>query len=108
MKILVPIDLVHPVKPILSLLQMLMDISQADVKLLYVRELLPAYENLMQSVGSFAEDWDRQIDDRAHKLFDEARAFIEPSCKSVQTEITSGPAAMMIDTVARDEAYDIT
>lgn len=108
MKILVPIDFVHPVKATLDLLMSLVDVSTADVKFLYVRELLPAYEHLMESIGTFAEDWDRQLDDRAHKIFGEAMTTAKQHCKSVQTEITSGPVAMMIDTVARDEGYDMT
>jgi nucleotide-binding universal stress UspA family protein len=108
MKILVPIDLIHSILPTLDLLDHLVDLKQADVKFLYVREMLPAYENLMQSVGSFADDWDRQLDQKASNLFAEARARIEGKCRSVDDELATGPAAMMIEQVARDEAYPVT
>lgn len=108
MKILVPVDLIHPIVPTLDLLKNLMDLSQAEVKLLYVREMLPAYENLSQTMGSFAQDWDRQLDARAHQIFNEASEHAQASCQSLKNEVTSGPTAMMIEAVAKDEAYDVT
>jgi nucleotide-binding universal stress UspA family protein len=108
MKILVPIDLVHSIKPTIDQLKVLMDLSKADIKLLYVREILPAYENLMQSVGTFSDDWNQQLDRKAAHLFEEAQNILKACCHSVATEIVSGPPAMMIEQVARDEGYGIT
>lgn len=107
MKILVAIDLVHPIQSTLELLKSTVDLKHADVKLLYVRELLPAYENVIHAQGSFSTDWDQQMDSKAHSLFDEAQIHLNGAVKSFETEITSGSPASMIETVAHDEGYDM-
>src|SRR5207247_1778532 len=47
-------------------------------------------------------------DNKARKLFEEAKAYISPHCKLVETEIATGPTAMMIEQVAKDENYGVT
>ena len=108
MKILVPVDLVQPIEPTIDVLKALVPLSKADVKLLYVREMLPAFENVIKSYGSFADDWDRETDAKAKAVLDQAIVKLQSLCKSVTGEVTNGPAAMIIETVARDEHFDMT
>lgn len=108
MKILLPLDLVHPVEPTIASLEALIDLSRADVKLLYVREVLPAYENALRSSGHFAEDWQEKWDEKANAALHLASALLKGKCQSVVSEIATGSPALTIETVARDEGFDIT
>ncbi len=108
MKILLPLDLVQPVEPTIASLDALIDLSKADVKLIYVREVLPAYENALRSAGNFSDDWEKTWDETARKALDLAAALLKGKCKSVISEIATGSAALTIETVARDEGFDIT
>jgi nucleotide-binding universal stress UspA family protein len=107
MRILYPVDLVQPIEPTVELLKSYCDLLQHDVRLLYVRELLPAYENLMKSSGKFSDDWEAQIDEKAHAALDETLSRLKPHCKSVTTEVTNGPIASTLCNVARDEKQDL-
>ncbi len=108
MKILLPLDLVHPVKPTVDELVRLVPLENAEVLLLYVKEELPAYEKLVEAIGDFQEDWGHQLERRAKAIFEEASALLRPHCPRVSTEIVMGPAALMIETVARDERFEMT
>lgn len=107
MKILVPVDLIQPIQPIITILNALVPLANADLKLLYVREMLPAFENVVKTSGSFPDDWDREFDAKAKAVMDEAIVQLQPLCKSVTGEVTHGPAAMIIETVARDEHFEM-
>lgn len=108
MKTLLPLDVVHPVKPIIDQLVELVPLADAEVRLLYVKEALPSYESVVQAIGEFPDDWDNQLDAKARKTFSEAEDLLKSRCARVSTEIVSGPAAMMIEAVARDEHCDMT
>jgi nucleotide-binding universal stress UspA family protein len=108
MKILVPIDLLHPVQPTIDELVRLTPLADAEVLFLYVKEELPSYERLMESSGDFGDDWHHQVEEKAKAAFQEAMAYIKPHCSKLSTEIVVGPPAMMIETVARDERFDMT
>jgi len=108
MKILLPLDLVQPVEPIVSALASYLDLAQCDVKLLYVHELLPAYENALRSAGKFEDDWETQWDQTAKGKLAKAEALFKGKCKSVASELMNGPTAMTIEQTARDYKADIT
>jgi nucleotide-binding universal stress UspA family protein len=108
MKVLLPVDIVHPVKPIVDELIAALPLKEAELLLLYVKEELPAYEKVVESVADFSEDWGHQVERRTKAVFDEAAALLRPFCARVSTEIVMGPPALMIETVARDEKFDLT
>lgn len=108
MKILLPLDIVHAVEPTIAQLINLVPLETAQVQLLYVREVLPAYENMMESVGNFADDYPHKLEEAARKQFAEAEKLLKGKCAQVKGEIVVGPPAMMIETVARDEQCDMT
>lgn len=108
MKILLPLDLTQPVEPIVTSLNALVDLSKADVKLLYVHEMLPAYENSLRTSGQFSDDWGKQYDDRAREMLHEAEGLLKSKCKSVSSELANGPTAMTIESVAKNEHHDMT
>jgi nucleotide-binding universal stress UspA family protein len=108
MKILLPLDLIQPVEPIVASLPAYIDLASCDVKLLYVHELLPAYENSLRASGRFSDDWEKAWDDKARGKLAEAEKLLQGKCKSVGSELTSGPTAMTIENVARDFGADMT
>jgi nucleotide-binding universal stress UspA family protein len=108
MKVLVPIDIVQPLKPLSDELRKIVALKDADLSLVYVKEELPSYESVVGLTGDFKDDPTHKIDEKARITLDEAKQALESSCKSVKTEIVSGPPAMMIEQVARDEQIDLT
>lgn len=108
MKVLLALDIVHSVAKTIEELASLVALAEAEVLLLYVREELPAYEKVAYAVGDFKEDWAHQIEKKATLTFDEAKGQLLPHCARVSTEVVVGPPAMMIESVARDEGFDLT
>jgi len=103
MKVLVPIDIVHPVKPTIDQLSALVPLEQAEVLFLYVKEELPSYERLLETTGSI----DIEVEKKARAALDEAAQFLAGKC-AVSSEIVIGSPAMKIEEVARDEGFDMT
>lgn len=108
MKILLPLDITNPIEPLIEQMQALLPISTAELHLLYVNEAWPAYENVLGSSGQFSDDWRNQVEVKAQDRLSQAASTLEGKCQKVTKEIVSGPTAMMIETVARDENCDIT
>jgi nucleotide-binding universal stress UspA family protein len=108
MKVLVPIDIVQPLKPLLDELQKLVALKSAEVTFVYVKEHLPAYEHVIGTTGDFADDWTHKIDEKAKVTLDEAKQAIQGKCAAVEVEIATGPPAMMIDEIANEDHFDIT
>lgn len=102
-KVLLPVDITHPLPDFLGQLNELVSLKDAQVHLVYVKEVLPSYEHLL---AEFPDDLQAQIDSKANAVFGEIKQQLQPHCKQVTTEIVGGPAAMMIESVARDEGFD--
>jgi nucleotide-binding universal stress UspA family protein len=107
MKVLLPLDLVQPVEPIIASLEALVDMKTTDVNLLYVHELLPAYENALRASGVFMDDWTNQWDNAARSKLRDVAALLKGRVNSVSMELVSGPTAMMIENVARDHGEEL-
>jgi nucleotide-binding universal stress UspA family protein len=107
MKILLPLDLVHPVEPIIDTLETLIDLKSADVKLLYVHEILPAYENALRLSEEKGGDWQKEYDQKSGGKLAEVETLLKPRCKSVTHQIAHGSKAMTIENVARSENFDV-
>ena len=107
MKILLPVDLVHPIEPTIDLMTALCDLSQHSVHLLYVRELLPAYESVIKTSGSFVDDWEKKLEAKAREHLSDFLQKLKPHCQSVSIEVASGTVAATIAAVAADEGHDL-
>lgn len=107
MKILFPLDMTNPVSTAIDQVAAILPLADSEVYLLYVNEAWPAYENLLGAQGEFADDWRTQVETAAQKKLSEAESLLKDKCKKVHKEIVSGPPAMMIETVARDENCDV-
>jgi nucleotide-binding universal stress UspA family protein len=108
MKILLPLDLTQPVEPIIASLGAFLNLANCDVKLLYVHELLPAYENALRSSGQFSDDWERQLDANVREKLTAASKLLEGKAKSAQVELRNGPTGHTIESAARDWKADVT
>ena len=108
MKILFPMDMANPVAETIEQVTALLPLAGHHVHLLYVNEAWPAYENVLGSSGQFADDWRKIVEDKAQAKLTEAEKLLAGKCAKITHEIVSGPPAMMIETVARDEHCDIT
>lgn len=108
MKILVPLDIVHPADGTVDVLASVFDLKQAEVRLLYVREALPSYEAVIGAEADFKDDWSHKVESQARTFLAKVEDRLKPLAGKVSTEIVSGSPAMMIETVARDEKCDVT
>ncbi len=108
MKVLFAVDIVHPYKPVAEQMLELLPLKDAELKLLYVKEELPSYEVRVEAMAEFDEDYGHILEEKAQSVLKEIEEFFKPHVAKVASEIVSGPAAYMIETVARDEAMDIT
>lgn len=108
MKVLLPIDIVHPVKPTIDQLAALVPLQEAEVLFLYVKEELPAYEAVVGTTADFKDDLNHQIELKAKAVLEEAQSLLNGKCTRIATEIVSGPPAMMIESVAAKEKFDLT
>jgi len=80
----------------------------ADIVLLYVKEEFPAYELRLAAVDGVSDEWDKALNDRAHKVLNEVKETLTAKGAEVKIEIVSGPPAYLIETVARDESLPLT
>jgi nucleotide-binding universal stress UspA family protein len=110
MKILLPLDMAQPVKPIVDELTKLIEFStgDAEVRLLFVKEELPSFESVVKTTGDFPDDWEHKVEEKARAGLKEAEDMLKAHCGKITTEIVRGPAAYMIEQVARDTHADIT
>ncbi len=108
MKLLLPVDIVHSAKPTIDELKRLVDLKNCQVTMLYVKEELPSYERMIEGLADIKERYADEVQNKAKSYFAELEPQLQPICQSLDTQIVSGTAAMMIEAVARDEHCDLT
>lgn len=107
MKILLPMDMANPIDKVIEQMAAILPLAQHSVHCLFVNEAWPSYENVIGTQAQFADDWRNIVEDKAQSKLSEAESLLKGKCASVSKEIVSGPPAMMIETVARDENCDV-
>lgn len=108
MKLLLPVDVTQTHDDLVDHISWLLPIAGCDVIVLFVKEILPSYERVLESMGDFPEDLNHQIEDRAQTVLGQLESKLEGRARSCRVEIVSGPTAWMIDEVARDHGIDLT
>jgi nucleotide-binding universal stress UspA family protein len=108
MKLLLPIDLSSPLDSLVEDLLRMLPLRKYDVHLLFVKEELPSYEVILAATGDFKDDYNHLLESKAKERFAQAEKLLSGHCAKVSSEIAIGPAAMMIETVAKDEGYNLT
>jgi nucleotide-binding universal stress UspA family protein len=106
-KILLPIDIQHPHEEFIDQLDKLIELPGAQLHLLYVKDELPGFEQILGTMGDFPEDLKHQIEAKVTEVFSGLKTTLEAKGAKVTTEIVGGLAAMMIEAVARDGNFDM-
>lgn len=107
-KVLLPLDITHPVDATVKQVESLVPLADKEVHVLYVNEAWPAYENVIGTAGDFADDWRHKLESKAKDVFSHVAELLKGKCASFSSEIVTGPPAMMIESVSRDEHIDLT
>jgi nucleotide-binding universal stress UspA family protein len=108
MKVLLPIDILHPHKAYLAELERILPIKDADIKLLYVAEDSSSFEKLLAAAGKTATELDEQLKSRAFKVLDEVVEVLKPKARSIESQVLAGNPQSVIGQIALEEKFDIT
>ncbi len=108
MKVLIPVDVTHPHDDLVDHLDWLLPLESSEVTLLFVKEILPAYENVMAASADFPEDWTHIIEKRAHEILDPLKEQIIARGSRVSVEIASGAPELVIADFAKSRKVDAT
>lgn len=106
-KILLPVDIQHPHEEVVDQLDALLKLAGVKVHLLYVKDELPAYEQILGTMADFPDDWKNELGKKINEVLDQLKLKLQQRGADVTTEVVSGPAAMMIEAVARDEGFEM-
>ncbi len=107
MKLLVPVDVAHPHEDLVSHLQWIIDLEGVEVELLFVKEILPSYERVVESMADFPEDWQHQLEVKAITLLDKLASELKSAGADASIEIASGPTGSVINHLAKYENFDL-
>jgi nucleotide-binding universal stress UspA family protein len=107
-RILLPVDVTHPHPEFIAQLNQLISLSGATVHILYVHEELPAMENMLRTLAHSPDEFDAKVKSEATKVLEQFSAEAQKFGATVTHEIVGGPAAMMIEAVAKDEKFELT
>lgn len=108
MKLLLSVDVMHSPPDFVEALAATLPLEQADVTLLFVKNITPAYENVINSMGDFADDWGHQIEKKAHEKLDPLQKALEAKGAKVKIKFISGNPAQSIADVSKDINADVT
>ncbi|MBI2812329.1 MAG: universal stress protein, partial [Candidatus Melainabacteria bacterium] len=106
-KILLPIDVQHSHEEFIDQLDKLIDLKASQLHLLYVKDELPGYEAILGTVADFPDDLKHQLETKITEVFAAIKSKLEAKGATVTSESVGGLAAMTIDQVARDGAFDM-
>jgi len=106
MKILLPIDVLHPYEPLLSDLQRFVPLAGADFKLLYVAESASKFEEYLSGTGKSAVEIDAQLKSRATKTLEEIASKLQQAGATTTIDVKQGAAAAVIEDIAAEELFD--
>jgi nucleotide-binding universal stress UspA family protein len=106
MKILLPIDVLHPYQPLLSDLQRFVPLTGADFKLLYVAESASKFEEFLSGTGKSAVEIDAQLKSRATKTLQDIADSLKQAGATTSIDVQQGAAAVVIERVGSEEKFD--
>jgi hypothetical protein len=100
MKLLLPLDVIHPYRDYVSQLERLIPLKETDILLLYVAENMSSLQSILTSIGKDAGHVDNQLKERAKAILDEVAAGLRAHCKSVVTQVIQGSPPFAIEKLA--------
>lgn len=107
MKILVPVDVSHPHEDLVSHMDWLLNLKGDDVSLLFVKEILPSYERVVESVADFPDDWEHQVEKKANELLNKIANRVQEAGATSHIEIATGQTSSVITNIARDKGSEL-
>lgn len=106
-KALIPVDVSHPHDDLIDHLSWLIQIKGNEFSLLFVKETLPAYENVVESMADFPDDWENQLEGKAKELLSKLKKKLETNGATVGIEIASGATTSVIKSFAASTSADL-
>jgi nucleotide-binding universal stress UspA family protein len=107
MKVLLPIDVLHPYKELIQEVERVVPVKGADIKLLYVAESTNKFEHVLKAAGKTASELDTQLKNKAAGVLEEIGQLLKPSAGNVKTQVMVGSPAEAIELIEREESFDV-
>jgi len=107
MKVLLPIDVLHPYKELIQEVERVVPVKGADIKLLYVAESSNKFEHVLKTAGKTASELDSQLKNKATAVLEEIGQILKPSAGNVKTQVMVGSPAQAIELIEREEHFDV-
>jgi nucleotide-binding universal stress UspA family protein len=107
MKLLLPLDVLHPYSDILLSLERLLPLATAELTLLYVVESSRGLDRILTSAGKAANDIEKQVEGRASNILEEVSKVLKPKCRSVAIQVAHGVPAAAIAAEAKTKGCDL-
>jgi nucleotide-binding universal stress UspA family protein len=107
MKVLLPIDVLHPCEALIQEVQRIVPVKGADIKLLYVAESSNKFEHVLSAAGKSASELDTQLKNKATQVLDKIGQVLKSSAANVTTQVVVGSPVETIEEINREEHYDM-
>jgi nucleotide-binding universal stress UspA family protein len=107
MKVLLPIDVLHPYKELIQEVERIVPLEGADIKLLYVAESSNKFDHVLSAAGKSASELDTQLKNKATHVLEEIGQVLKPAAASVTTQVLIGSPAAAIELIKREEHFDM-
>jgi nucleotide-binding universal stress UspA family protein len=107
MKLLLPLDVMHPYSNLLQQTRRLLPLEDIDIVILYVAENSQQHESILKKLGKSASELDEQVKAQSHKILEEAAKELRPLCNSISLQVSSGNPAQVINATAQKEQCEL-
>ncbi len=108
MKLLLSVDVMHLPPDFVEDLAATLPLDKADVTLLFVKNITPAYENVINSMGDFGDDWGHQIERKAKEELGPFKDALVEKGANVKIKFMSGNPAQSIADMSKELNADVT
>jgi len=107
MKLLLPLDVAHSYRELLSQLERFVHLDSADVLLLYVAKNTTGLQSILTSIGKAHPEIDSELKKRGKAILDEVAEDMKVRCHSVVSQVVQGPPPLVIEELAVDQGFDL-
>lgn len=108
MKLLLSVDIMHLPPDFVEDLAATLPLDEAEITLLFVKNITPAYENVINSMGDFADDWGHQIEKKAKEKLEPIKTALEAKGAKITIKFISGNPAQSIADMSKEINADVT
>jgi nucleotide-binding universal stress UspA family protein len=107
MKLLLPLDVVHPYSNVLGQLKTFLPLKDMDIIVLYVAEKSQQHEGILKKLGKSSSELDDAVKAQGQRVIEEVSQEIRPLCNSVTMQVLSGDPAQIIVSTAKNEQCEL-